>query len=652
MSYRPEIDGIRALAVLSVLLYHAGVWPFAGGYVGVDVFFVISGYLITSLLTRELADGTFSLSSFYERRARRILPALFAVLACSVLPALLLLWPPEIQRFSQSVLAAVLFSSNVFFWKQSGYFGPDLELQPLLHTWSLGIEEQYYLLFPVALLLVFRFARRWLVRLTVAVAAASLALATWASMEASVAAFYLLPTRGWELLLGALVSFLPSAQGGGVLIGGRVTGRRLADALGALGLVSIVSAMLLYDDSTPIPGLPALVPTLGTALLLCFAGPQSAVGRLLSLGPLRLLGLISYSVYLWHQPLGSFARFVVEPEDLPLVLAALVPCSLGLGYLSWRFVEVPYRRRGPDAVPLWPLFAAGLVLAAVGVLGHATDGLNDAVRAHRFDDDERAVYDLQRGIPDDLELRSDGACRFHSGALDERFVARFSRCAAAHGGATIVLGDSHAMNIFNAVYSADRTAFLVGLSKGGCRPHLPTRSCFYEDFVRFADEHASEIAVAIFHQSGAYLLRDSDGKVYSDDIFFKLGATTHRDNLLRVGEYLDALAASNRVAWLGPYVEARVDLRALRTLADVRIPAEVISVFGALEVDLRAFVEERPRAWTYLSLNEALRTGRDSLLVDGCLVYRDGDHFSPCGEDIVGERLVPRLGSDLFDPTR
>lgn len=206
IKYRREIDGLRAVAVLPVLMFHAGFSTFQGGYVGVDIFFVISGYLITSILLDHLDNGTFTLVGFYERRARRILPALFFVMLCSLPFAWFLLLPKAFIDFGQSIAAVSIFSSNVLFWAESGYFEAASELKPLLHTWSLGVEEQYYLVFPLFLMVVWRYARKHLLRVLILLAILSLAIAQWGVFYKPEAAFFLLPMRGWELAIGAIVA--------------------------------------------------------------------------------------------------------------------------------------------------------------------------------------------------------------------------------------------------------------------------------------------------------------------------------------------------------------------------------------------------------------------------------------------------------------
>jgi len=340
MHYRREIDGLRTLAVLPVILFHAGFEWFSGGFVGVDVFFVISGFLITSLILEELEQGKFSVVNFYERRARRILPALILVMLVCIPFAWLLLTPADLNSFARSLVFVPLFVSNIFFWKDGGYFDDSAaELKPLLHTWSLAVEVQYYVLFPLVLMLFWSFGRRRILVLMGIVFLASLALGHWGAHSRPTAAFFLLPTRVWELLIGAFAAFFLSHSNRTDF------GRRLSEFGGWVGITLIIYSVFSYGRETPIPGFYTFVPALGTVLIILCASQQTTVGKFLGNKAFVGIGLLSFSAYLWHQPVFSFARhFYKEVNQFLIIL--LVGFVLSIAYLSWRFIELPFRDKG------------------------------------------------------------------------------------------------------------------------------------------------------------------------------------------------------------------------------------------------------------------------------------------------------------------
>ena len=338
MKYRAEIDGLRALAVLPVILFHAGFESFGGGFVGVDVFFVISGYLITTIIISEMAKGNFSIVNFYERRARRILPAMFFVIAVSLPFAWFWLGPSDLKDFGQSLVAVSTFSSNILFWRESGYFDTVAELKPLLHTWSLAVEEQYYVIFPIFLMLTWRLGVQWVVTLLAIIFLLSLSLAQWGAYNNPFAAFFLLPTRGWELLVGVFAAFY-------LKYNTHLKSQPLNQFLSLLGFSMIAYSIIVFNKTTPFPGLYALIPTLGTGLLILCAVPKTFIHSLLSMKSIVGIGLISYSAYLWHQPLLAFARHRLLGEVPDLLLIVLCITSLVMAWFSWHFVEKPFRHK-------------------------------------------------------------------------------------------------------------------------------------------------------------------------------------------------------------------------------------------------------------------------------------------------------------------
>ena len=364
-TYRPEIDGLRAISVLAVILFHAK-FGIPGGYVGVDVFFVISGYLIAGLLARDLDAGTFSLTTFWERRVRRILPASLAMTAVVFVVALAIMMPGPLKQFAESVIAQATLLANVFFWRNFTYFDGRGETRPLLHMWSLAVEEQYYLLFPLCLAALWRRGRGAVLAVLILLTAASFALSAVGVHTMRSSTFYLLPGRAWELLLGAILAIIPTTASRRVVA--------LRDMIGFLGLTAILGACLGFNEATPFPGPMAAIPCVGAvALLWSQEQGLTTVGRLLAWSPLRGVGLLSYSLYLWHWPVLALMRIVVRGDLTPADIVAALSLTAALSYVSWRTIETPFRGPwgqlgGLPTIARGAGLSVGLAGLAVGVL--------------------------------------------------------------------------------------------------------------------------------------------------------------------------------------------------------------------------------------------------------------------------------------------
>lgn len=640
LAYRPEIDGLRAVAVVSVILYHAGSPLFGGGYVGVDVFFVISGYLITSIILADLESGTFSFARFYERRARRILPPLYVVMAASLPVALWLLFPADLKSFLSSLGSISVFSSNFQFWSESGYFDVDVELKPMLHTWSLAVEEQYYFLFPLFLVAMVRWKHWPLGWVFMCVGTASLLLSQWLATAAPAANFFLLPTRFWELAIGS----------GLALEGVRNAAARLSkparDGLALAGLMAIAASVFHFDSLTPVPSFHALLPTLGTAAVLLAATPESMTGRVLAWRPLVGLGVLSYGAYLWHQPLFAFTRYWSLAEPPAAVKAVLVLASFALAYLSWRHVERTFRFSNSfSRQAVFRLALAGVfVFVALAAAGRYSNGL-----VQRLDERARLIADTFHS-----PMLDDGACRIHAEALSDAVMKRFDDCASRHGAALVVLGDSHAMNLFNAVTQTSKRPFILGLSRGGCRPHTPLPECHYDAFLAFIAGREEKISSVIFNQAGFYLLRDGKGRQGTREMFKAASLPVfdvHTENVARVRDYLHAVARHARVTWLGPWAEPHLNARALLRLATScemvapPIQPNADTAFARLDGFIEDSVRNDP-AIAYVSALKLLNVdwSRDLYDCNGSF-WADADHMSPFGERRFGPRIWAGLAT-------
>ncbi|MEL7444438.1 MAG: acyltransferase family protein [Pseudomonadota bacterium] len=367
VTYRPEIDGLRAVAVLSVLVYHAGFTVsdtllLSGGFLGVDIFFVISGYLITKIILEDLEVGKFSIAKFYDRRARRILPALLVVMTAALVVGWYWLTPKAMTEFAGSAVASLLFTSNVWFLLEDSYWAEPSALKPLLHTWSLAVEEQFYLFFPLLLMAIWRFARDRILLVFLVLFVASLGLAEWASRAMPEANFYLLPFRGWELLLGSILVVLEPRSKRLRL------GRGIYRLATAFGLIAILGSMVLFDSDTRHPSIATLVPVLGTGAIILFARKEDHVIGLLSFRPFVWVGLISYSLYLWHFPILAFAQ-IRETELSDLQRLGLLGLSAVLAIITYFAIEQPARNRGVVRLSmLFPTIGGASVLLAASFL--------------------------------------------------------------------------------------------------------------------------------------------------------------------------------------------------------------------------------------------------------------------------------------------
>jgi len=623
-AYRPEIDGLRAVAVIPVVFYHAGVAGFGAGFLGVDVFFVISGYLITGIVHGEIARGEFSLLRFYERRARRILPALYLVVAACLAFGALWLLPNAFRELGRSAVAVALFGSNVYFNQAINYFTQDVDLWPLIHTWSLAVEEQFYAIFPLALLLLRPVGRKWTFAVVAALSAASLAWAQWSAGADPQADFYLAQFRAWELGAGALIALAAPDLSR--------PAPALRSALAGAG-AALLALSLAFAPADLTPGLVSLAPVCGAALLIAFARPENVWGRALALKPLVGVGLVSYSAYLWHQPLFAFLRyrFTVPSGGEAMFAAALA--SFALAYLSWRFVEQPFRDRAriSRGFVFSAAAACAIALIVAGRIIAIQHGFPGRIAAYVPPSGLVGVY---RNACLDLEA-------WPPSALAKVQACRLGRRDIAPD--FLLIGDSHAAALADGVDLAAKRAGRSGilLSANACLPLLGVKS--YSPRSRAACDWQHDHLIEIIKTLGVKLVI-LHARWESFDAEVKLAEPELRARLM---DTLSAITTAGAKAVIvtgtpsSPYLVPDILLRkALYGLSADERP-ELQQFLHDNRTALRLFSDpELRRMASVIDVFPAFCDAKRCQMGDGTRPYFiDKDHLSKLG----ALRLAPRL---------
>lgn len=631
------------MAVLAVIFAHAGFAVFGGGFIGVDVFFVISGFLITSIILGEYAKGEFSLIRFYERRARRILPALFFVLLCTLPFAWMWLLPTAYEQFSKSLMMATLSVSNIYFLKKTDYFAPDSSEVPLLHTWSLGVEEQFYLLFP--LLFLFRLRIRTLFRIMLAVALVSLVASEAGARYFPSANYYLLPTRIWEMLAGSICAFLVHSRT-----------RTENSALAAAGLGLVILSIFLFDPTTRVPSLLALLPVGGTALFLLYGSQASILGRVLTFSPLVWIGRISFSAYLWHQPVFAFWRIRSPEPPSTLVMWLLIALTLLLSVFSWYLVEQPFRGRKIAFSKLVPTAGAfAIALVGFGAWGDLKEGLPFRLppEVKEFVDrttwSDKCLFQVQDGLP----ALPNAECMFNIGS----------------GKTVAIWGDSIAAAISPALLEdlKDRNVGMVQLTHGFCAPIMSVSTARDEgaanceafnkramDYLAASNVDTVVLAASWVNFFNSSYMEIDDREISRNAISVKLLA----DNLRETVENLQATGKQVVIVYPTP----RFDKPVVEVMAARIIKGDLSPDF---DYSYAAFRENTARANDVLNMglpNGVTKIVPEKIFCDpdsaaGCLFGRNGvayiadrGHYTQIGAHMVADRIADELfgaGSEI-----
>jgi peptidoglycan/LPS O-acetylase OafA/YrhL len=658
LSYLPHVDGLRAIAVLSVIAFHAAPSQVPGGFVGVDIFFVISGFLITSLLHKEIARNAFSLPNFLARRARRIVPALAVVMLATFVAAYFLLSPEQMREFGRSITSASLFGANIHFYRTTDYFALSAQEQPLLHTWSLAIEEQFYLIWPLTLLLLLtRVPRRAaFIILAVAVAASLGGFLVYSWTEPTYA-FFMPHTRAWGLLLGALLA---------LSVDGLNFSPRTSEVLAVLGLAGIGASIFLFSETWPYPGVATTLATLGAASIIAASrSNQPWTARLLASTPFVFIGLISYSLYLWHWPIFSFARLQAASPSVTMI-ALMVAASFVLAWLSWRFVETPLRGRYGQAMfatrkALISAVCLLVAIAAIGVSIKAGDGW-----AWRLDGISRSVYDQiastnpRRGKCDGVEgiFREDPFCAFGRGK------------SAGQSYDVAIFGDSNADHFVPMLSRLGEAKGFSGrqVTQSTCAPLLGVwrinseawreKKCreYQEGVIAFLDANPGlKLAILSANWSGyrAGLGHNgldlasgkADGAPDASPRTFEALLQTTVEYLTKRGVKVLILGQVPHLKQSGEWpVDCAIDAKRKGASAETRacgIPAKpVLDTLGPSNAAISAVAARVPGATAVLGSNLLCDATQCYTVMDGVFLYRNPGHLNRVGSELLANYIA------------
>ncbi len=637
--YRPDIDGLRAVAVLAVVAFNAFTGAAPGGFAGVDVFFVISGYLISTIILDRLSRGCFELRDFYARRARRILPALCLVLATCLAFGYCVLLPDEFRNLGKHTAAAAGFAANIAFWRESGYFAPAAQFEPLLHLWSLGIEEQFYLIWPLLMLLAWRL--RWSITLTVSLLAAASFAVSVVMVDLRAAGSYYFPlSRFWELGLGCLLAAVGAAPGRL-----RITVSGLAaECLPLAGIVLIAVAVLAFDEHTPFPGFAALLPAAGAACIIATPRASWFRQRALSHPWLVFVGLVSYPLYLWHWPILSFGAILHSGTPQAAIRTASVALSFILAIVTYRLVELPVRERRRPHVSV-ALAGTAAVLGMTGIAIYEHGGL-----AGRFNSNVREIGEVPRKDP--LCVRS----------VPQQGRFNYCRRTSPEPPRVVFLGDSQAQGVFEGVAStlgANHSLLLLG--RGGCPPVLNVpespgvydtdasrRDCneTWQSFVSYVQRTRPAVVVLVGSGSRFFPAPDADG---ASELHWKEAERDAQAFEDGFSNLLSALQPYSRVIYMLeiPTFDSSPEC----FLRPVQLPGKTCSPkvrrnelaarrtgyrTSVMEVQRRnpemRIIDPIPSLCTSSACSQVSRSGQ--------VLYRDEMHLSPAG----GRRLAQSSG--------
>lgn len=631
IKYRPEIDGVRAIAVAVVVLYHAnimvsGVNPFKGGYVGVDVFFVISGYLITSIILHDLNSDKFSFKYFYERRARRILPALFTVMLASIPFAWIYMLPKAMDEYAGSILSSLFFSSNILFWNEDSYWAEPSELKPFLHTWSLSVEEQFYLLFPLMLVALWKLAPKYVTGIFFLLGLFSLLLADHFTPEVPEFTFYLLPARAWELLAGAILGKIEHDRG-------RQSNRTIAEIAPGIGLCLIIYSVLSFSNDTPHPSFFTIIPVLGTMLLIWFSQEGGFLTNILSNRLVVGVGIVSYGFYLWHYPV--FALSKIKDKD-PSQYAKIGWVALSLILAIFTYFLIEQRFRSKTEVRLKPFLAcisaAFMSLSLFALISLKTGGV-----LYRYTDGQMKFLNLNREQGGDFTQYV--TSNYNSLAKEKQYIENGLP-------KLLLIGDSYSQDFFNVLKESGRTNSVQAIAHfvpTGCQ-NVSSDTPDIEQHILEHNKKPCEAAVRVGDDALVERLVKSDGVIVATSW------TEYTDEqILKLVEKIKSFGVDNVL------VVGRKEFPTITTEQLIEMNLEKLENSRLQVSDYYYGVQKRMSETVppdeYLNLHSMFCGSSIYCPIstpDGYLISFDGRHLTQEGARYIGSKLSESRAFDLF----
>jgi len=637
MKRRDDLDALRFLAVLGVVLYHIGLPQARNGFIGVDLFFVLSGFLIMSSIIRDKGQGQFSVGSFLEKRARRILPALLLVLVINIPVILFIFSPQDIEQTFTSYLSILLFAPNVYFWEQSGYFDTEAKLQAFLHTWSLGIEIQFYILLGLYVSFLSRRSKdNYLVNSLKVMSIGSFALCALFAFWKPGANFFLLPSRIWEFTVGSVIAIYMSRDNV------RKVKYKTQFQIKILGIVIIMLCLFFPIELSPWPSTFTIVPIFGAALVLAFGG-RSEISR--PNMPHRIivyLGRASYGWFLWHWPVIVYANYVSDNQVSMGRLALFALFTLFIATIQLRFFERKFQDRNQVSrqVLQKKTVAGTLLIAIICIAGVISDGFDAIWRQTRVTFTEKELLNIYLSREKESQIVAvNSNCKFSVRSTNELNDEAVKNCLDMFGPAVIVIGDSHGLVLFDIIARSNIQKFVIGLASPGSRPSNGI-SGQYSEVLDYVKNNRARVAQVLFMQSGSYLLEDRFGRVDSNSLFQK-GEMVRvaKDNIQLTADYLDQLSKLTKVVWVGPYTQSRINVNNSNNWYLTKsISHHVVRSFAVLDSYL--FKVSRQSGISYVSSLRNLKFRENRVLSGNCVVWRDPDHFSICGRSLLAKRQI------------